>query len=304
MWCEQAIFTAKTSGATTTQSLTISGTETPKLVLLVVLGATGINVSSANLRSGFGLWDGTTGRALSIFSDNGQSAATHDVGMRYTDDGAAVYMSLGTDNTLDGKAVFSSWINSGGSIGVEIDWNDGTSTNYPATAYRIAAIFFGGSDFSAAVVDHMSSTTLNGTNSISGLAFQPKAGFFISPFFDFGTNQSTDNARLSIGMFANDATLGITQACYSVFDRHQPSGTVSGNAQSLYNNRIGSRSFVNAALTTNTDQGQLEVTAFNSGGIDITLRGVGGQGMGGMYALMTFPGRAAVQVPAIDTSSA
>lgn len=240
---------------TGTQDLTVSGSDTPVAVLIEISSATTSGTAIAGMRFGAGFSDGTNSRAFSVFSENGVVGANSGGRNSATN---LVEMTSAGSTVIDGRAAFSTWLNSGGSVGVRINW-----TSAPSAAYLLNVTFFFGAT-EALVSTLTTSATENATVSISGMSNQPNLalGFFGSTGAGFNT------INRSLGWAAdNEGT--IEQGC-KIFSEIDASGPPA-SAGDILNDRIGG-ALVSVSASAASNGSEVELTSWNSDGATFTTR--------------------------------
>lgn len=179
-----AVAVAAAAAVTGNQDITTSdlGGETPKAcILLYGRGAVSGTIGDHS-NYNIGVCDGTNQRAASFALRNGTSGANR-VGK--TD--KIIMMNGPTTGVIESEAAFVEFITNG----VRINW-----TTASADGFLITALFFSGSDWTAAVGD--SSATI-GAGTTVALGWQPDAVFLFGQNDTFGGAFNYSRATMTVG---------------------------------------------------------------------------------------------------------
>jgi len=252
-------FAFNTSGTTPfTRDITIAGIGTPKAAIFKIGGGITAGTNVATAREGWGITDGTTSRAFSCFSQNNQ--ATSNTGGRI-DTTTVIYFNT-VAGAVGAEASFNSWITDG--VRINID-------TVAAAAFIVEVTFVYGDDVSCSVKELTGSGSVNGTASVTGLSFAPTMVMAWSSINAFAADTAFNTSQISLGV--STLTAGsILQGCYALHDRDNVAlSSHAGGAGRT--NRIAQAIAV-SAVGAATDNGSLELTAFNSDGATFTTRDV------------------------------
>jgi len=224
--------------AVANQDITISGFGTPKAAIFIMgRGLIDSTLASHSMLS-IGATDGTRNRTFGITCQNGVSPSqTAKRGMS----DQCIFAS-NTAGTIDGEAVFSTWITDG----VRINWGD-----LPSAAFLFDTILFGG-DIQVVA----SSIALNGT---SGNTTAIDIGFKPDSIFVFGSTALADansaTAIISIG-FADNYSGTFSQGCISYLNQDN---LVAVNVRGMISNDC-------IMFNNGGDSGKHTITSFDSTG--------------------------------------
>lgn len=238
-----------TSG--TTQDITVPGTVTPSAAILIATRSITNGLPTSHACIGFGFTDGTNHRAYTGKMEDGASATNPD--QRGMTDEVIVINDTGT--TVDGEANFSSWLNSGGNVGIQINWG-----NLPTSAYQLTVIFFMG-DISVGVGDISTSTPIDTDTSDSSLGFTPSLIFFMGGGFISFNDVNNGNFQPQFGIATNEA---------SIIQGHQgmtnSSGSGTSNASTFHSNQyVQGAYFVGGGYA-----GAMQLKSFDANGFTVT----------------------------------
>lgn len=280
-----AIATADASTSVTNQTITINCEGlVPKAVILMATRATALNTITAGAMSSVGWTDGTTTRVAVAMSEDGQLAASADTGRQYSITKIIRTTATG-DETLDGEANFVSLSNNA----INISWND-----FPSTAVKMVAIAFFGTYMRATTGATAASTTLNGTATVSGLAFRPAAIVHFGAVAGFAGTGAISDMRFGFVALNTDGTVQ-GQAGYGMRDADRPATTTQFST--IRSDYAGTRS------TTAAEEAGYEVTSGTSDGFVITTRVAGTFAYAFGWIALEWGGRATVGVVKPATSS-
>ena len=247
------------AGGVTPQDITITDTPPnviPNAAIFFAVNATGLSNSisqTSRISVGFAD-DSVTERCAMAFAEDGVAAASADAGYRI-DNSTVVQISNPTNVNLLAEGNVTEFITNG----CTISWS--ASANI-----RGQAIFFYGDDVESAVRVVAGNATENSTASITGLPFAPDVAFVLSADKGFATDAQGTDAMLSFGFAARTSD---TQSCSCVTWEHQQSPTSSG---------VLTRDDACAVRLTSTagtiaEGARLELTSWNSDGVEFTTRG-------------------------------
>lgn len=279
---------AAITGGGPTQALSPSGmSATPKFSLIEMTSCLTAGTVADHAVYAIGATDGTTQRAMGVQCEDGALSANADCRGRYDTD-AVVDRTADTTNTLDAKAAHSSF----GAGTHTISWSD-----FPAAASLVKFVEIGGTDVSVAFADYASATSDGGVVSVSGLSFAPNMVIVYGrPTGAFANDTTWQPETFTLGYAVKTAAGAIEQFCFT--DQNADQNSISTNGRSIFfNNRCAGR------ISATADQTSLELTAWNSGGADFTLRGAGAQQITVVMAFLKLPRSLRAMVPGLVTST-
>lgn len=191
------------------QDFVISGTQTPIGYIATFSSAVTSGTAVAGSIIGWSIGDGTTSISGSAFSQD-LSAISSDTGGR-SSAAAALNIVLPTGTGQDGLASFVSFLNSGGNVGVRVNWS-----NAPATGLIVNWIFIFADTAGEAVHvgSHTTPATQNDENDYTSAPFAPNVALFFTPAL--GTTYN--GLRAAVGFACRGFDGAILQACSSVFE--------------------------------------------------------------------------------------
>lgn len=250
--------------STGTQDITTPdlGGLTPKAVLLIATRAVtdGVAVDGAGLY--LGMTDGTN--TLNQAYEEEHGAPTSDVQSK-TDLSSPPLLIIydGTaDDIIEGSADFSAWITDG----IRINWTDA-----PASAFLITAVFFAGTDLSAACLlpTSLGDTTDLATD-ITAIGFE--SDVFIPMLCHSGTG-----VGMAMGLVHNNRSGTVTQRSVNYFSRN---GQATLQVFSVMRADAGVAEY----STGGVFDWRGEFSSFDSSGFTVTTRNAGGNSrqMGGL----------------------
>lgn len=279
----------------TTGNQVITGTlngKTPKAAMFLVSRADTLETPANGAMISIGFTDGTNSRCSGCMSEDGAAVASYDTGR--TASSTLVIQTLQTTGpTVEAEASFVSFTANNVTINI---------STAPPTGYRLTVIMFYGDTLQAAVGDLTSSASIDGTASVTGLAFQPALVFGLAAVGGFIT---ASQSRFSFG-FAASSLGTITQAGSAFYDRDTPSAVATVCAEALRDDSFLSR-FALTDPGVLTDEGRYELTSFNSDGFTVTTRAAANSIVFCWLALYLGTSRAKAVVlgnPDLDTSAA
>ena len=194
---------AKTSGATTTQDITVDvGGLTPKGYLIFCSYATTDNTAADEGVFSIGMSDGTTSRVIGQHTEHNQSTTDVSAWVR---SGRVVQITL--NGTVEGYAAHSSFA----ADTITIDWTD-----YFNSAYLMTVVAFAGSDLS---LETGFTTLTTSTVDITSPGFEPD--FVLAMATGDQTNSDTGigGDGLCFGWSSYDGVSTYTQRCIGFVDR-------------------------------------------------------------------------------------
>lgn len=269
-----AVVNAPTTG-TPPVSNTISvgsgiGSDTnPVACIYEITGATTNNAVVDTYRYGIGITDGTTQRVMSGVCEDAQNAGTADCDIRHDTASVINFPNTGGGG-LNSEASWSSWVNGGS----KVLWND-----LPDLGYKVRGTYFVGSDVSAAVVDFTGAASLDGTASVTGLAFTPNFVCVISHYTAFVADSQSNNIAHSIGYAVKTKAGAIQQACFVDFNDDRGNASLRTDGASVLRDDA-----VAAQIDATTDGVHLELTTWGAAGATFTTR----NGTTGLVTAMLF----------------
>lgn len=239
--------------STGTQNFTVSGFGTPKAALVYVTRAVTAGTLANDAVLGIGITDGTNSYCVASFAEDATSTTNTNrtratILIQTTDSGDAVEFA----------ADFNAWVTDGLQINI---------TTAPAGAYLLTVVLFGGDSLQAHATQVDTTATLNGTTTVSGLAFEPDQLIALCGAGGF-TGAVNSNIRMSWGFADNGGS--IVQGSWNIAWRDgRPTGVAVGWPSDSYVIRL-----MNATASGTPDESgpANEVTAFNSDGYDLTTR--------------------------------
>ena len=246
---ETGQFAANTGSATTTVSHSF-GT-TPLAIIMWTTGQTTTGSdSAANASFSFGFSDATNFRSIGWASDD--NVGTTNCGKAFRTDRIVEVFSNGTPTTVR-------YVN---------DWNP-TTTNFdvvwdgtPAAAYLVSYIIIGGTDVTNVIVGTHTLDTATGSDSVTGLAFQPDFGVFINAQ---ATAAGTAVRALGSIGFAASSSKEFTMA-WGIDDGATMTATIDAVS---YTNQAACMSGITAGAET--VDFLADFTSFNSDGYTINI---------------------------------
>jgi hypothetical protein len=156
------------------------------------------------------------------------------------------------DSAIDGSADFSAFITNG----VTINWSDA-----PSAGWLITAVFFAGTDLSAAVFREGVGNTVDLATDITSIGFE--ADDVILPFLQGAP------PRVCCGLIHNDRAGGITQRSLLTLDRN-------GRGTSELYASLRTDACIEEIGVTGAADWYGEASAFDSSGFTLTTRAAGG----------------------------
>lgn len=280
---------------TTTGNQTITGTlngKTPKAAMFLVSRASTLGTPADAAMVSIGFTDGTNSRSSTCASPDAEAVAVYDPS-RSGSTTLVIQTLSATSLAVEAEASFVSF--SANNVTINI-------STAPPSGHKLTVVMFYGDTLQTAVGDLTASASINGTASVTGLAFRPALVFGLASIGGYPLSAST-NARFSFG-FAAIADGTITQGGTSFYDRDTPTVSVQ-TAQAIRDDSFLARFSLNDTGTL-TDEGRYELTSFNSDGFTVTTRVVGTAIAIGWLALYLGTSRPKVLVygdPDLDTTT-
>lgn len=241
---------------TGSQNVTDSGTfggENPKGVIVLGTYTTNLGTPTAHAHMLFGMTDDTdsTGDMMYFNQEDAVAAAVDSRSVWEITDRAYVIFDEGTNTIIDQINPFN-------------DIADGFSMTHQTNADTqeyITLSMFGGADLQVEQVTFVASaTTVGNTITVTGVGFTPEA--CIIRFIDSASG-GLDKGMFNIGIAINDGSETQRLMYYD-----EDAGIVGAEPRAqIFTNRVSA--FGNAGSITS----ELELTAFNSDGFVLTVRG-------------------------------
>jgi hypothetical protein len=230
---------------------------TPKAVRVAWTVVTAEDTHSATARFGVGYYDGTTQRCVAAAAEHNTAAASADT-WAYASTSLLVIVgdTAGPASPQTTGAAVSLGVNS-----VEITWSV-TNTNL-----HMDIVFFYGGDVQARVTSIASHAVSNSAVSTTGGSFTPSMVFAASTGNAFGSG-STASSHGTLSEGFSGRLPSTTQGCAALRwdDAASPTSVANLNRDDA----------VVAWLSSVSAETHIEVTAWNSDGIEYTTRGAGG----------------------------
>lgn len=230
---------AARTGTTGTQDFTVPGSTTPKGALFFATFCTADGTPVNHSMIALGMTDGTTHRSFYARLEDASNPA--DSSNAESDSGTNYPILIGnqTTTTIDGTATFDSWINSGGNVGIRLNWTD-----VPASAYLVTCVLFHG-----AGIDNCYVTRITGHATVNNsITVTPN---FATDIVLFMTHNSSWNdsvstpAEINFGMCVNDGSNTQRSVDWRHTNTTIPSSlTASFDTTSVYRSSVGGASGV------------------------------------------------------------
>lgn len=239
------------------------GGNTIRAAVIEIIGDTSLGTTAQNhLRYGVGMTDGTTTKCLSTRSRDNRT--TSDAGCRAATGDIIDFINAGNNNA-NGVASFVSF----GTDQLTINWS-----NPPGAAFYMDVTVFFGDLLQAAVRQHASSSTNGGTNSISGIGFQPNMAHVYGADRGFpNPGTGVNHGRLMHGLAVdNDGTT--EQGCFCYYERDNLS--IQSGIGPIFRDDAILQDITMNALGNATFNQRVRVDSWDSGGI--TVETLGGSG--------------------------
>lgn len=250
------------TAAPNTQDLKVASADfTPKAAIFWMSQGTTDGAWANHIRYSIGFADGTNERCVAARCRNGVGATECD---KLGSNSHSLIFLSNTANSIVGSFAFDSWIApvSGANGGVRINWDDELSA-----AFLLNYMLIGGDDVEAAVGDIMSSTTIGGTASVTGLSGKPDVVLFASSVASDWIETITADAKLGFGWAVRGDSDAISQACAAWGDEDNQVNTQHGS------NGDTALCMTSVALSSGATKGQgADLTAWNSDGFTLTTR--------------------------------
>lgn len=278
---------APTSGSAS-QSIPLAlGGEAPKAIIVLATRATALDTITNGACCSAAISDGTTTRLKASMAEDGQLTATADTGLDDDNGTKIVRILSAADETIDGEADLTSL----DVDGITINWG-----NFPGTAVQILVIAFYGARLFAKVGSVNCSTTLNGTATVTAVAFRPVAMVQLGCRGNFLSTGDADS-HLGFVAFNSDGTIQ-GQAGYAARDLDRQA-TATSSGSDIRDDSVGER----ITGGTGAAEARFEVTSGTSDGFVVTTRVAGAFAYAVGYLLLGIEGRATVGVVQIGTNS-
>jgi len=246
---EAACTASPCDGGGSNQDFTASGMSNVKAGIFFGNPATANGTAVDDISWFVGLTDGTNEAVAAFQEEHGQT--TTDTGTRDASD--ETIMILDQTAAVDGEANISSTL----SAGYRMAWGD-----FPASAYLINGVLFGGTDVQAAV-SVMTHTGLEDAAQQETVGFEVDIIIFITSDGGAFDDGAVTQALHAIGIAHNQAT--DVQRAYFTKRRHGRTGAT--NAAHFSTSRVGG-----IVGNTGAKLGTLELTAIGATTFDLTKR--------------------------------
>jgi hypothetical protein len=258
--------------STGNQAITISTLGvTPKLALFYWTSATANGTNTAVIHSGFGAADASTQKVCCSRVNDAKTAEQAD---RRGASDECIQILNAANNNVNGEA---NWVSFTANT-VTINWGKA-----PSVAFLLDVVLIGGDDFSVAVGEFASHTTIGQSTVVSGLSFKPDALFCFSNRANFADSGTSVNAALSLGFSTRNTADDSGDQNRSVNWYVDDGDAVGDPNQYVATNRVFKHITDTSAYTG------VEITTYNSDGFDATTRDSGGVYNIG-YVAMSFGG--------------
>lgn len=209
----------------TTQDITVAGLRDPRACLAFYSRGLTDDTRRADGQWGIGFTNGTKSRAFCLRDEDGASTADNGRGSANR---LVIVPGAFADNVV-GLCSFDSWLNTGSSQGIRVDWDD------PHQA-EVAYVLFGGVE---AGVEHFTSSPSIGGFEDVDFGFDPDALVIVGGRSFGGAAGVTAGLRMSLGLVARGPSDSVEGGGAFFFQQdNPPANTVCASSDSeLYKGR-------------------------------------------------------------------